>query len=91
MLPKPTNDSFPRSFVGQTTITRRSSKPKVKPPRKLEQRGRRLRGWRGSGGLRKLSRLRRRGGRRVSLLVVGIETGAMEEKGVIGRGVGRMK
>ena len=88
---KPTNDSSPRSFVGRMTTTRRSSKPKPKLPRRLERRERRLRGWSGSGGLRKLSRPRRRGGRRVSLLVVGIEAGTMEEKGVVGKGVERTK
>lgn len=91
MLLKPTNGSCPRSFVGRTITTRRSSKPKPRRPMTLERRERRPRGWNGSGELRRPSRRRGRGGRGVSLLVVGIETGTMGGIGVAGRGVELMK
>lgn len=91
MLPKPTNDSCLRSFVERTTTTRPSSRLKPKRPTRLEQRERRPRGWNGSGGLRKLSRQRKRGGRGVSLLALGTEAGTMGEIGVVERDIGRMK
>jgi len=91
MLPKPTNDFCPKSFVGRTTTTRRSSKPKLRRPTMLGPRERRPKGWNGSGEPRKLSKQRKRGGRGVSLPAVGIETGIVAKTGVVGRGVERLK
>jgi len=90
MLPKPTNDSCLRSFVGRTTTTRRSSKPKLKRPTRLERREKRPKGWNRSGGLRKLSRQRKKGGRGVSLPALGTGTGTTGEIGVVGRDIGRV-